>query len=100
MGVPKKGNPEEQGCSTMKKAVKMRKSVGKLFVVFFAGMILGIVFSWYPLPVLGQSQPSICTKATAPCPSGGCLPDEVCKEISTGGTCGCVPTKPWPLPYM
>jgi len=79
----------------------MGKSIRKLFVVFFAGIVLGIVFGRHPLPALGQSTLSICTESTAPCPSGGCQPDEHCGVIgSTGKTCGCIPNQPWPLsPY-
>jgi hypothetical protein len=79
----------------------MGKSIRKLFVVFFAGMVLGIMFGRYPFPALGQSTLSICTESTAPCPSGGCQPDEHCGVIgSTGKTCGCVPNQPWPpSPY-
>ncbi len=82
----------------MKKVVK-RKLVSKMLGVFFVGIVLGVVLARYPLPAVGQSTLSICTESTAPCPSGGCQPDEHCGVISTGGTCGCIPNKPWPQPY-
>lgn len=69
----------------------------KVLVTLSIAVILGAVLAYHPLPsVMGWSPLSICTSSTAPCPSGGCQSDEVCKVISSGGTCGCVPVNPWP----
>jgi len=75
------------------------KEVRKLWLIFAAALLCGLVGqTTYQKAVFGQSRLSICTSSKEPCPSGGCLPDEVCKVVASSGICGCVPVKPWPYP--
>jgi hypothetical protein len=70
--------------------------VWKMLLTFIVAMMVGSAFHFLLQRTYGSIALTPCAHLTQNCAGGECQPDSYCKQISTGGTCGCVSTNPWP----